>query len=599
MKEEEMGPEPSRPSSAIVQNGGAAPRHDLASPCVILPSATLSAFSMARHQKAGSIGESVFLGAGAIKKRKLDELTLANKENISPNGAGPSKIAKTRKAANTPIVTAAATTQTLVRPQSTGAIRNGKQSNKAARLPIANGLAMSEIVSPVDHPMTNRPWSTIGHRTLGSGGPSWIADTPTNQRQQRLQQIQGEGLMRSMSRDSAMPAPHAMPNVFGGHPLQPEILGVNQHVHGGMLHPGPGGPGGMELYITDANGQPRLLPPNTIPVHGGARHAFPIQHDPNHLPGVQYIQYGAHHGMPPFSATPQQGTFMVYEQHPPLVRTNSTNSVASVESRQSHRPSAASQSHQSTLQHGVSMTPQAYTYPSTQYPQLPYQYIHTEPSASHGIPLRSTSHPYSAETHRMMAFTPGMAPINDENAQETIHSRGSSKMSRVMGCSGTESSSATGSRPATSHAGALDMTMSMPLSTSTHANLTAAGFEAGLTGLGDADGDEVRSTGATSSRGSQPGKQTEMTLVAGDENHGIMTRQVLGRPMLPDKTTMTPTHHRNSDRLGDGHGISAAPIVLEPTHHVRELTEMETVEREFVKFSDGSDRDAFWTNDAL
>lgn len=552
---------------------------------------------MARHQKTGSIGESVFLGAGAIKKRKLDELTLANKENIAPNGAGPFKAAKTRKAAKTPIATAAATTQTLVRPQSTGGIRNGKQPNTAARLPVANGLAMSEIVSPVDHPMNNRPWSTTGHRTVGSGGPSWIADTPTNQRQQRLQQIQSEGLVRSMSRDSAMFAPQAMPNVFGGYPVQPDFVSMNLHAQGGLVHTGPSG--GMDLYITDANGQSRLLPPNTIPVHAGARHAFPVQHDPPHLPGLQYIQYGAHHGMSPFSGTRQPGTFMMYEQHPPLVRTNSTNSIASVESRQNHRQRGISQSQQSTLPHSLSTTPQAYTYPSAQVSQLPYQYIHTEPSTSHGIPPQGSSHPFNSEAHRMTAFTPGMAPINDENAQDIILPRGSSKMSRVMGGSGAESSSATGSRPATSHAGPLNMTMSMPLSTSTHANSMAAGFEAGLTGLGHADGVEVPSASATSSRASQPGKQAEMTLVAGDENQGIMSRGILGQPMLPAKTTMTPTRHGNSDHLGDGQGMPAAPIILEPTHHARELTEMETVEREFVKFSDGSDRDAFWTNDAM
>lgn len=604
MKEEDMCQRLGEQSHAAMDVEEPAGRQDLASPCVILPSATLSTFSMARHQKTGSIGESVFLGAGAIKKRKLDELTQANKENMAPNGAGPSKVARPRKSAKTPASTAIAPTQTMARPQSPGAIHNGKKSSKAISKNslVTNGLAypgalgMSEIISPAEHSITNRPWSTTGARTLANGGPPWIADTPTNQRQQRMQQLQSERPMHSMSRDPTMSAPQAIPSIFGGHPMQPEFVGMNSHLHGGMMHPPPGVSGGMELYVTDANGQPRLLPPNMIPVHSGVRQAFPMQHDPSQMPGVQYTPYGVHHGMPAFSATPQQGTFMMHEPHLPFMRTNSTNSVGSVESRHNRRQSIASQSQHATHQQGVPMTHQAYAYPGMQYPQLPYQYIHTEPSAPNGTATQDASHSYIPEAKGMMPYASGMVLMNDENIPETMHSRGSSKISTGMRRSGTESSSATGSRPATSHTGPLDMTMSMPLSTSANANLTtAAGFQAGLTGLDDVNGEEARSAGGTSSQASHRGKGNEMTLVGADRNGGGMTGGIMEHAIHANAMTT----HRDDDHLGDDHGTPTAPIVLEPSNHAREMTEMETVEREFVKFSDGSDRDAFWTNDAL
>ena len=586
-KEEEDDQDPSKRVERKLEEVGK--RYDLASPCAILSSATTTTFAIARHQKTGSIGESVFLGAGAIKKRKLDELSQANKENIGPNGEEPSKVRRPRKSAKTPTTTASASAQNMPRPQSTGGLRNGKQLSKSVQrdLLVANGVAhpgtlgMSEIVSPVDHPLANRPWSAAGTRTLPSTGTAWLEDTPTNQRQHRLQQTHGGGLTRPGFENSAIMASQAVPSIFSGHPLRLDLAGRNTHDQNGMITPGSSVMGGMELYVTDINGQPRLLPPNTIPVQGGPRHAWPMPHGVNLTPGGQYFPDGVQHGMSPFSAVQRQSSFMLYDRPQPFIRTNSTNSVTSVDSRQSHRPPVA--------QH---FSHQAYTYPTLQFPQLPFQYKHMEPSVPTGPPMHGLTQPFDPETDQSMPYATGLARMNDQNAPAEAHALGSSKNSSGMRRTGTESSSATGSRPATSHTGPLDMTMSMPLSTSANANLTtAAGFEAGLTGLDDPEVEESRSTGATSSRASHRGKGAEMTLVGADADDEGIAQRLTGHA----SATTTATTGQGDD----GQRTPAAPIVLEPTNHAREMSEMETVEREFVKFSDGSDRDAFWTNDAM
>lgn len=587
MKEEEDVQEPGQRAERKAEDVGR--RQDLASPCVILPSATLSTFAIARHQKTGSIGESVFLGAGAIKKRKLDEVTQANKENIGPDGEKPLKVTRPRKSAKTPTTTASASMQNMPRPQSTGGLRNGKRSSKSVQrdLLVTNGVAhsgtlgMSEIVSPVNHPLANRPWSAAGTRTLPDTGTAWIADTPTNQRQYRLQQTRSGAIARPGSTNSAIMAPQTVPSIFGGHPLQPDLAGRNSHYQNGMTTPGLSVMGGMELYVTDINGHSRLLPPNTIPVQSGPRQGLPMPHGVNPMSGGQYIPYGVQHGMSPFSAVQQEGSFMLYDRPPPFIRTNSRNSVTSVDGHQSHRPPVA--------QH---FSHQAYTYPTPQFPQLPLQYKHTEPSGSAGTPMHGMTQPFDPETDQLMPYANGLARIDDQNAPGGAHALGCSKDSSGMRRTGTESSSATGSRSATSHAGSLDMPLSMPLSTSANANLTtAAGFETGLTGLDDPEAEESRSAGATSSRASHRGKGAEMTLVGTDADHERIAQGMIGHAL----TTTTTTAAQGND----GQRTPAAPIVLEPTNHTREMSEMEAVEREFVKFSDGSDRDAFWTNDAM
>lgn len=543
-----------RPSNAATEAGEA--HQDLASPCTIHPSA---AYPTGRHQKAGSIGESVFLGAGAIKKRKLDEMTQGNKENIDPNGTQPDKVAKTRKSAK----------GQAVRPQSTGAIRKGKQPSKqgprlsAGFIHPPGSLAMSEIVSPMVQPPTGRPWSTTGARTNGQA--SWMTvDTPTNQRQQRLQQLQGQGIVRPMSSDSALSQiGHSM---FDGHVMAPSLVGMGHHLSQGILHhPAPSVSGGMDMYLTtDTHGQPQLLPPNVIPVHAG-RSGY-MQQDPHQ--GMQYIPYGVPHGMPPFSSVPHQGTYMVYESNPAFMRTDSTSSSSSLADGRSAQSLGNQSTHPVSRNHSLSTgPPQTYMYPQMTYP-VPYQtlYIPAEPHAPNGI------HP---ESQQMMSFTAsGMTLLPDEHAPQGRASVKSPPTVTGRRSTTGSSGSAAVTRPGTS--------LGMTLTRSGQENLPptrTTGFEAGL-----GDDDAVRSGASV-----QHAEGRHASARGEEESaHGMMA--------------CAPSRDATAAADDDHHEQTPGPLVMEPTAPAvttTEMTEMETVEREFVKFSDGSDRDNFWSHDAL
>ncbi|KAJ9125739.1 hypothetical protein QFC24_002523 [Naganishia onofrii] len=495
--------------------------HDLASPCVIVPSTSAAFAAATRHQKGGSIGESVFLGAGAMKKRKLDDLTESNKENVNPANVGSSKSTKTRKTTKTPLTElGSASRNSMTRPQSTGGIRKGKQTTRSGQ---RNAVAMNDLTyapsllplsgigSPLIHPSNMRPWSAAGARSQVGGidASTWMtSSTPMNQRQQRMQQVQGEGIVRPMSSDSALAgSSHFAPNgVYNGNNIaQPAFAGPAGHnpVPGGMLHhPGSAhGQANLDMYLTtDANGQVQMLPPNMIPIPSASRNSFALHQNPSQPnPGLQYVPYGVQQqGMPPFSSVPHQGTFMVYESNPQIMRTNSMTSSGSSggDSRpHSQRLGTGHLSHQQQQQ---------------QQQQLEQQQQHMQQSSqNHATMGAGQGYMYSHMQYSSLGFQPMYVPEDGMT---------------------TPTPAATSAAAAVANGGQLHM---KPMD---HTNHIAPG----------ASGD-----------GAHANQQATITT-----------------------------------------GMNG-PMAMEPSQPPPEMSEMETVEREFVKFSDGSDRENFWTHAAL
>lgn len=465
---------------------------DLASPCIIMPSAL-----SARHAKTGSIGESVFLGAGALKKRKMDALT-ADKENIDPQGRG--KVPKSMARQPVP---------TTMRPQSTGALRKQPEGRQLIVPP-----GMMETASPMVLP-TARPWSTTGARPSDM---QWRTDTPMSHRQ-RVQQ--GEGIARPMSIDSA---PSRVGHGVFGNGMPPNGMGMNPHLGQGIHHPPPIVSAGMEMYLTtDSNaGHPPLMQ-----AHHTSRGSFTIHQDPHAQPTMQYVPYGIPpHGMPPLSSVPQQGTFMVYD---------SPHGSASVGPS---GPRRHSQQHASIPRHG-----QAYVYP--QY--TPYQSLYVP--AEHEMQAQSRGM-YPDSQGPMLSYPTGMTLLAEEEAIPLGEERVDKRTRRTGGGSVEVGRGAGGM--VTAHLG---MTISLPIRGMSTADATA----------GKDVSEPIRTTHDLADQTTPPRS----------------THQADGTPINP----MDPDAP-----------AAAPPMTVNPTP-----SEMDKVEREFVKFSDadGSDREGFWGNDSV
>lgn len=483
-------PKPRRLS--ITTTGEFLEPRDLASPCIILPSALST-----RHAKTGSIGESVFLGAGA--KRKMDALA-GDKENIDPQGKG-----KVRKS-----VVGRREVPTAMRPQSTGALRKQPQGRQYIVAP-----GMSELVSPMVPP-TARPWSTIGARPSDM---QWTTDTPMNHRQ-RVQQ--GEGIARPMSIDSA-PA-RVGHGVFGNGMVS--SMGMNPQFSQGMHHPSPLVSAGMEMYLTT---DPHIAHPSSMPVHHTTRGSFTIPQDPHAPPTMQYIPYGVpSHGMRPFSNVPQQGTFMVYDGP------HATPSAGP------SGPRRYSQQHASVPRHG-----QAYVYP--QY--TPYQSLYVgEHDPTNTYPPGTGMHQDSQGP--MLSYPTGMTLLAEEEPTHMGEEKADKRRRRTVGSAEV----ARGAGMVTAHLG---MTISLPI----------------------------------------PGMSTVDDRTGKHATEPIRTRHDMNPA---DQTTPppVPAHEADGNPIDP---MDPPPMTVNPTSVNPTPSEMDKVEREFVKFSDadGSDREGFWGNDSL